>query len=150
MYVDVHNTCLMYIPAHAWCSQHLLKCMHTLHKNAHALVHARLCNGAEASLPCKLLRTYLESCTSIVQTVVCRLPSYCLDEISRLTLFAQEIRRARGAGTSRIHALSSLVLLHRFVGDFGTIQTKEGSRGRKPASKKLLVRLTITITISLP
>jgi len=42
-------------------------------KNAYALVHARIYNGAEASLPWKLLRTYLESCTSIVQVVVCSL-----------------------------------------------------------------------------
>ena len=41
-------------------------------KNAYALVHARICNGAEASLPWKLLQTYLESCASIVQAVVCR------------------------------------------------------------------------------
>jgi len=33
-------------------------------------VHARLCNGAAASLPWKLLRTYLESCANIVQAVV--------------------------------------------------------------------------------
>jgi len=46
-----HNTC---------------ECMHTLRKNAYGLVPARLCNGAEASLPWKLLRTYLESCASIV------------------------------------------------------------------------------------
>jgi len=41
-------------------------------KNAHALVHARLCNCAEASeaLPLKLWQTYLESCASIVQAVV--------------------------------------------------------------------------------
>jgi len=45
--------------------------MRTLRKNAYGLVHARLCNGAEASLPWKLLRTYLESCASIVQAVVC-------------------------------------------------------------------------------
>ena len=30
------------------------------------LVHARLCNGAAASLPWKLMRTYLESCANIV------------------------------------------------------------------------------------
>jgi len=41
-------------------------------KNAYALVHTRICNGAEASLPWKLLRTYLESCANIVQAVVCR------------------------------------------------------------------------------
>jgi len=38
-------------------------------KNTHAPVHARLCNGAETSLPWKLLRTYRESCASIVQVV---------------------------------------------------------------------------------
>ena len=43
-------------------------------KNAYGLVHARLCNGAEASLPWKLLRTSLESCASIVQNVVCHPP----------------------------------------------------------------------------
>ena len=41
-------------------------------KNAYALVHARMCNGAEDSVPRKLLRTYPESCVSIVQAVVCR------------------------------------------------------------------------------
>jgi len=41
-------------------------------KNVHALVHARICNSADASLPWKLLRTYLEPFTSIVQAVVCR------------------------------------------------------------------------------
>jgi len=61
-------------------------------KNADAPVHARLCNGAETSLPWKRLRTCFESCASIVQAVVCRPPCYCLDEISRPTLFAQEIR----------------------------------------------------------
>ena len=38
------------------------------------LVHARLCNGAAASLPWKLLRTYLESCANIVQAVVSARP----------------------------------------------------------------------------
>jgi len=32
VYADVHNTCLTYTPAHAWCLQHLSKCMHTLRK----------------------------------------------------------------------------------------------------------------------
>ena len=35
---------------------------------------------------------YLESCASIVQAIVCRLPCCCLVEISRPMLFAQEIR----------------------------------------------------------
>ena len=41
-------------------------------RNPHAPAHARPCNGAENSLPWKLLRNYLESCASIVQAVVCR------------------------------------------------------------------------------
>jgi len=64
---------------------------YSLQKNAHAFVHARLCNGEEASLPWKVLRTYLESCVSIVQAIVCRPPSCRLDEIRRPMLFAQEI-----------------------------------------------------------
>ena len=40
--------------------------------NSYGLVHVRLCNSTEASLPWKLLRTYLESCASIVQAVACR------------------------------------------------------------------------------
>jgi len=47
-------------------------------------------NGTETSLPSKLLRTYFESCASIVQAVVCHLPCCYLDEISCLTLVAQE------------------------------------------------------------
>jgi len=38
-------------------------------------MHARLCNGAETSLPWKLLRTYRESCASIVQAVVAARPA---------------------------------------------------------------------------
>ena len=38
------------------------------------LVHARLCDGAAASLPWKLLRTYFESCANIVQAVVSARP----------------------------------------------------------------------------
>jgi hypothetical protein len=38
-------------------------------KNAHAPVHARLCNGTELFLPWKLLRTYLESCASSIPYV---------------------------------------------------------------------------------
>ena len=38
------------------------------------LVHVRLYNSAAASLPWKLLRTYLESCANIVQAVVSARP----------------------------------------------------------------------------
>jgi len=73
VYADVHNICLTYTPSHAWCSQHLSKCMHTLLKKC---TGARACAPMQRcrSLPWKLLRTYLESCVNIVQAVVCRLP----------------------------------------------------------------------------
>jgi len=44
--------------------------MHTCIYISPQLVNARLCNGAAASLPWKLLRTYLESCANIVFAVV--------------------------------------------------------------------------------
>ena len=40
----------------------------SLQKNAYGLVYARLFNCAAASLPWRLLQTYLESCANIVQT----------------------------------------------------------------------------------
>jgi len=101
---DTDNT-----PIFRWCTQYLFNVnicagmvlrrpvwMHATlpSKNAHAPVHVRPCNDAETSLPWKLLRTYLESCASIVQAVVCSPPCCSLDRISRPTvrLFAQEVR----------------------------------------------------------
>ena len=55
VYADVHNICLTYTPVHAWCSTTPVNAFTLSAKNAYALVHARLCNGAEASLPRKLL-----------------------------------------------------------------------------------------------
>ena len=51
VYADAHNNRLTYTPAHAWCSQHLLTCMHTLRKKC---ICARACahmHFVEASLP---------------------------------------------------------------------------------------------------
>jgi len=62
-------------------------------KNAHAPVHACLCNVAENSLPWKLLRTYLESCASIVLVVVWRVKRCCLDEIRWLLLSRRNQRQ---------------------------------------------------------
>jgi len=48
VYADFHNTCLMYTPAHAWCSQHLLKCMHTLRQKCtctHACAPTQWCRS---------------------------------------------------------------------------------------------------------
>jgi len=86
MYADVHNICLTYTPAHAWCATTPVNACRLSAKNAYGLVYARLFNCAAASSPWKLLRTYLESCVNIVQAVVyCppyRLPS-CRRSVAR-------------------------------------------------------------------
>ena len=109
MYADVHNTCLTYSPAHAWCSQHLSKCVHTLRKNAHALVHARLCHAAEASFPWKLLRNCLESCASIVQAVVCRPP--CL--LSRRNQSPNGVRSRNSSKSMLAHDAVAAAVSHK-------------------------------------
>jgi len=78
-------------------------------KNAHALVHARLFNGTEASLPWKLLRTYLESCTSIMQAVVCRPP--CL--LSRRNLSPDAVRSRSPSKSTLAHDAVAAVVSHK-------------------------------------
>jgi len=93
---DAHNTC---------------GCMHTLRKNAYGLVHARLCNSAEASLPWKLLQTYLESCVSIVQAVVCRpLPPLLL---SRLNPSPDAVRSRNPSKFTLAHDAVAAAVLHK-------------------------------------
>jgi len=96
VYADVHDTCLTYTPAHAWCSQHLSK-MHTyspqkMHMNscmrAYANAQKLLCHGRYCKLILSLARV---SCRLSFAARSCR-PSCCLDQIRRPTLFAQEIR----------------------------------------------------------
>jgi len=86
---------------HAWRSEDLSECIpHSPQKihmhpcmRVHATVQKLLSHGSSSN---RLLRTSLESCASIVQTVVycppSRPPNYCLDQIRRPMLFAQEIR----------------------------------------------------------
>ena len=70
MYADVHNICLTYTPAHAWCATTPENACRLCAKNVYGLMNARLFNCAAASLPWRLLQTYLESCVNIVQAVV--------------------------------------------------------------------------------
>ena len=74
VYADVHNICLTYTPAHALCATTPVNTCRLCAKNAYGLVYARLFNCAAASLPWKLLRTYLESCANIEQAVVSARP----------------------------------------------------------------------------
>ena len=64
MYADVHNICLTYTPAHAWCSQHLSKCiprspqkmhMHSCMR-AYARVQKLLCHRGYCKLTLSLAR----------------------------------------------------------------------------------------------
>ena len=70
VYADVHNIFLTHTPAHAWCETTPVNACRLCAKNAYGLVYARLFNCAAASLPRRLLRTYIESCANIVQAVV--------------------------------------------------------------------------------
>jgi len=102
-------------------------------KNAYGLVHARLCNGADASLPWKLLRTYLEFCTSIVQAVVCRplLPPLLL---SRPNPSPDAVRSRNPSKSALAHDAIAAVVLRKYhsiihVGA-GLIQYVCGSHSR--------------------
>jgi len=66
VYADVHNICLTYTPAHAWCTKTPVNTCRLCAKNAYGLVYACLFNCAAGSLPWKLLRTFFESCANIV------------------------------------------------------------------------------------
>jgi len=81
-------------------------------KNAYGFVHARLCNGAEASLPWKLLRTYLESCASIVQAAVCRplLPPLLQ---SRLNPSPDAVRSRNPSKSTLAHDAVAAAVLHK-------------------------------------
>ena len=77
-------------------------------KNAHAPVHARLCNRAETSLPWKLLRTHLESCLSIVQAVVCRPPL-----LARRNLMPDNVRSRNHSKSTLAHDSVAAAVSHK-------------------------------------
>jgi len=100
-------------------------------KNAHALVHALLCNDAEASLPWKLLRTYLESCTRVVQAVVCR--PLCL--LSRRNQWPDAVRSNNPSKSTLAHDAVAAAVSHQHhsiirVGA-GLIQFVYGSHSKR-------------------
>jgi len=98
-------------------------------------VHARLRNGAAASLPWKLLRTNLESCANIVQAVVSARPP--APSSSRPPSCRPVARPARLRNPSKStlarHAVAAVVLHKRHpiirVGS-GLIQFVYGSHSR--------------------
>jgi len=81
-------------------------------QNAYALVHARICNGAEASLPWKLLRTHLESCASIAQAVVCR-PLLLPLLLSRPNPSPDAVRSRNPSKSTLVHDAVAAVVSHK-------------------------------------
>ena len=111
MYADAHNICLTYTPAHAWCSTTPVNAF-ILSAKMHGLVYARLYNGAAASLPWKLLRTYLESCANIVQAVVCHPPS-CRLNLARTPPWLNAVRLGNPSKSTLAHDAVAPAVLHK-------------------------------------
>jgi len=81
-------------------------------KNAYALVHARICNGGETSLQLKLLQTYLKSCASIVQAVVCR-PLLLSPLLSRPNPSSDAVRTRNPTKSTLAHDAVAAAVSHK-------------------------------------
>jgi len=79
MHIHIHICMNIHIYTYAYiCTYTCMYIYSHIHKCIYIspqLVNARLCNGAAASLPWKLMRTYLESCANTVQAVISARPS---------------------------------------------------------------------------
>jgi len=92
-----------------------LNAHHTLRmtaKDVYALVHAGICNGAESSLPWKLLRAYLESCASIVQAVVW-LPLLLPPLLSRPNPLSDAVRSRNPSKSTLAHYTVAAAVSHK-------------------------------------
>ena len=88
--------------------------MHTCIYISPQLVHARLCNGAAASLPWKLLRTYLESCANIVQAVIsARPPAPLSSRPPSCWPVARPVRLKNPSKSTQAHDAVTAVVLHK-------------------------------------
>ena len=117
---------------------HMLTCIYI----SPQLVHARLCNGAAASLPWQLLRTYLESCANIVQAVVSAHPPAPSSSWQPSCLpLARHVRLRNPVKSTLAHDAVAGVVLHKHhliirVGA-GLIQFVYGSHSRLAADLTL-------------
>ena len=116
--------------------------MHTYIYISPQLVHARLCNGAAASLPWKLLRTYLKSCANIVQAVVtAHPPAPSSSRPPSCWPVARHVRLRNPIKSTLAHDAVAAVVLHTHqliirVGA-GLIQFVYGSQSRMAADLTL-------------
>ena len=91
--------------------------MHTCIYVSPQLVHARLYNGATASLPWKLLRTYLESCANIAQAVVsAHRPAPSSSRPSSCWPVARHVRLRNPIKSTLAQAVVAAVVLHKQIG----------------------------------
>jgi len=87
--------------------------MHTCIYISPQLVHARLCNGAAASLPWKLMRTYLESCANIVQAVISARPPASSSSRPPCWPVARPVRLRNVSKSTQAHDAVAAVVLHK-------------------------------------
>ena len=105
-------------------------------------MHARLCNGAAACLPWKLLRTYLEACASIVQAVVsAHPPAPSSSRPPSCWPVARHVRLRNPSKSTQTHDAVAAVVLHKHhliirVGA-GLIQLVYGPHSRMAADLTL-------------
>jgi hypothetical protein len=101
-------------------------------KNVHAPVHTCPCNAADFFLPWKLLRTYLESCTSIVH---CCLPPALL--LSRLNQSLDAVCSKKASKSTLAHYAVAAAVSHKHHSIIcvcaGLIQFVYGSHSRLAA-----------------
>jgi len=159
-YIHIHiHICMdIYIYTYAYiCTytyMYIYMHMHTCIYISPQLVHARLCNGAAASLPWKLLRTYLESCANIVQAVVsAHPPAPSSSRPPSCWPVARPVRLRNPSKSTLAHDAVAAVVLHKHhliirVGA-GLIQFVYGSHSRLAADLTLDKNL-FSLLFSLP
>ena len=148
IYIHIHICMDIYIYTYAnictYTYMYIYMHMHTCIYISPQLVQARLCNGAAASLPWKLLRTYLESCANIVQAVVSAHPPPPAPSSSRPPScwpVARHVHLRNPIKSSLAHDAVAAVVLHKHhliirVGA-GLIQFVNGSHSRLAADLTL-------------
>jgi len=134
---------------HAWCSEHLSECTpHYPQKNAYAPVHMRLCKSAETSSTWKVFRTYLESCASIVQAVVCRPPSCCRrnrlpDAVRSRNPSKSTLAQAQDAVTAAVsHKHHSIICIGAGLIQFVYGSHSKRGHGAHPSKNSILAMLS--------
>jgi len=112
--MDIHIYTYAYICTYTY--MYIYMHMHTCIYISPQLVHARLYNGAAASLPWKRLRTYLESCANIVQAVIsARPPAPSSSQPPSCWPVARPVRLRNPSKSTQAHHAVAAVVLHKLA-----------------------------------